>query len=126
MKKELFAGLTILCLLIISIAGYVHLAKLTDGIALHTNKAMSAVAQGNFVTAQTEMNTALKLWNNDEHYTHIFIRHSEVDAVSDAFYEVLEAICANQKSEAQISIQKLMYHINSVQSMEKITFKSVF
>ena len=126
MKKEFFASLTILSLLLISIAGYIHLTKLTNSITEHTNKAMGAVSQANFELARTELNAALLLWNDDEQYTHIFIRHSEVDTVSDAFYEALGNVCSNQKEEAQISILKLMYHVNSVQSMERITLRSVF
>ena len=126
MKKELFALITILSLIIISIAGYIHLSKLTNSISEHTNKAMSAVNQDNFELARTELNTALQLWNDDERYTHVFIRHSEVDTVSDTFYEALENICSNQKEEAQVSILKLMFHINSIQSMERITLRSVF
>lgn len=126
MKKELCAFLAIISLIAISIGGYTHLSHMTDKLSEHMDIALLAIKSESYDKAQYELEEALKIWNSEEQYTHTFIRHSEVDSVSDAFYDAITEATAENKAEAQVCIRKLLYHINSIQSMERITLRSVF
>ena len=126
MKKELIAALIILGLLVGSIVNLWYLKGLVDEISFHLAKATQACIAEDSVSADQEVNNALQIWLNADDYTHIFIRHSEIDAASDIFYDILSAINSNEHSSAQATIEQLTYHLNSIYTMELVTIRSVF
>lgn len=126
MKKELFAILTILLLLIGSVSSLIHLESLVSDLNTHIEYSLLYCSLDDYEAAHTEMGKALQKWNNAEGYTHIFIRHSEVDTTSDVFYDVLSAIHDREKYEAEYQLKKLKYHTESILRMERLTLRSVF
>ena len=126
MKKELFALLTLGLLLVGSWVNVQYLEKLTDSLSENVAQAQSACSAENYSTAQTHLANALKEWLDADEYTHVFIRHSEIDTTSDAFYEALGAILTEEQGESIAALKKLSYHLDSVLSMETVTLRSVF
>ena len=61
-----------------------------------------------------------------ENYTHIMIRHAEVDSATDAFYAALEPILTHDADAAESAIECLKAHLQSIGSMEHVSFRSVF
>jgi len=76
--------------------------------------------------AQQAMEAALDIWLSAKSYTHIFIRHPEIDACSDAFYEALEALSAEGSEEGRVNLRKLRYHLESIAGMERISLGNIF
>lgn len=126
MKKELFAFLVIITLLIGSISSLTHLNDLISQINTHIEYSLLYCSLDDYEAAHTEMEKALQLWNNSENYTHVFIRHSEVDTASDGFYDALSAIYDREKYEAEYQLKKLQYHTDSILRMEQISLRSIF
>lgn len=125
MKKELFAAIVIISLL--AGAGYniFHIKTLSKSISNHLDSAIQACVVNDYNAAETELSDALNLWLEADGYTHIFIRHAEIDSATDAFFEAISEL--NAKSSSSISvISKAKYHIDSIYAMERITLKSVF
>ena len=124
MKKELVALIIILVMIISSVANILHLDRLVKNMDAHTVAAINAYHAENIDLAEHELILALDSWLNAEAYTHVFLRHSEIDTTTDAYYEALSAI--HEKSESTIALlSKARYHIKSILSMEQVTFKSV-
>lgn len=125
MKKEIVTCFTLLILFLGAAYNIMHLKHLTEYMNNHLTIAEQAYTTQNYTDAEAELYAALQLWLSADDYTHIFIRHSEIDAATDAYYESLSAIQEKAPS-ALTAIQKVEYHINSIYSMELLTLKSVF
>ena len=69
---------------------------------------------------------AIERWYGAENYTHIMIRHAEVDSATDAFYAALEPILTHDADAAESAIECLKAHLQSIGSMEHVSFRSVF
>ena len=126
MKKELFAFLTILLLIAGSIGNLTHLNNTVNQISNHLDYCTQYCSQDDYASANTEILKAMQVWENTEHYTHVFIRHSEIDAISDLFHDVQSAIQSQEKYEAKCMLSKLQHHADSLVNMEKVTLGTIF
>ena len=61
-----------------------------------------------------------------EGYTHIFIRHSEIDSTTDAFFELMSDVRSGDAESAAGSYEKLLAHLSSLYTMERVTLGSIF
>lgn len=126
MKKEIFAA----GLLIAMFAGALYnihflrgfIGELTD--TLYESRA--ACESGDFDGAEEHLRAAIDTWNSKEGYTHIFIRHAEIDSTSDAFYELLSDVSSKDASSAVGAYEKVLSHLLSIYTMERITLGSIF
>ena len=124
MKKEIFAIITILLLIVASLINIFHLNSLIDSMSTHINAAIFASNVGDMSIAESELNNALKIWLNSNKYTHVFIRHTEIDAITDAYFDALAAIKSKNNS-AIILMEQTKYHLESILSIEKISLESI-
>ena len=65
-------------------------------------------------------------WREAKSYTHIFLRHAELDAVSDAFFEVFIQLGAGDTAAAEGAYDRLEEHLRSIDHMEQISLGAVF
>ena len=126
MKRELLAAL----LLLLLIAGAAldlrtldkTAAQLTERIRLSQTFAES----GDTDAAAEKLADALGIWLRAGGYTHIFLRQSETDAVSDAFFDLQEALLSGETDTLPALYGKLLYHLNSACGAEHLTPGSIF
>ena len=76
--------------------------------------------------SEESFSAAMNTWLKAEGYTHIFLRHPEIDSCTDCFYEVQEAIFSQSDTEIQALFGKLRHHLQSIADMEKIKIGNVF
>ena len=79
MKKELFAALSILALIIGAVVNILYLMDLANGISYHVEASQQYCRDDDFDQAEAELRIALEIWLKADGYTHIFIRHVEID-----------------------------------------------
>ena len=124
-KKEAFA-LLLLCFLIgASVWNLVYLHEMAESIRSDISSSREYADAQEYAKAAKALENALNTWLSAEGYTHIFIRHSEIDGTTDAFYELKEALL-NSDSGCRGAYDKLIYHINSIEGMEQFTLGSIF
>jgi hypothetical protein len=92
----------------------------------YVGDAQSSAETGDFDGAVASLRQAVDLWNSIDGYTHIFIRHSEIDSASDAFYELLGDLYARDADTARGSFEKVLYHLESISKIEHLTLGSIF
>ena len=126
MNKTIGAGVLMLLLLGGSIWNIRYLDNLTVRLESQIEQSRSYWSDGNMDRAEEALRSALEDWHGEEGYTHIFIRHAEVDAVTDAFYNVMAALTGEDAASAGSEYDRLTAHIRSIDSMEHVTVKSVF
>jgi len=121
MSREFLSALLMLLLIAGSALNIMAADRLCDKMLGCIDRAEAAAEEENWAGAEDNAQRALELWLGAKAYTHIFIRHSEIDICTDAFYELEEAILSKNTDEIKPVFAKLRYHINSIADMEKPT-----
>ena len=124
MKRELAAG-ALLLLLMAGAWWNIHAVDtLTREIMGDLDASQAAGAQGDHLAAQAALDKARNRWLEADSYTHIFIRHAEIDSIADAFYE-LQAHLLSGEGDSSAAYDKLRYHLDSIQRMEHPSLGSI-
>ena len=126
MRREFFALLLLAVLITLSLWNIHTVDKLTEDILALIDRAESAALKGDKAIAQVQFEKALKSWLGAKSYTHIFIRHAEIDSCTDAFYEAYGTICSGSFEELSPSLEMLRYHLQSISGMEQISIGNIF
>ena len=124
MTRELAAG-ALLLLLMAGAWWNIHAVDtLTGDILAGLDTSQAAEEQGDHLTAQAALAKALNRWLEADSYTHIFIRHAEIDSTADAFYELQAQLLAGE-GDSSAAYDKLRYHLDSIQRMEHPSLGSI-
>ena len=127
MKKREFAAAVVLVLLAaVSVWNLKAADDLTEGLMISLERSRECSQALDMRGAEKHLGKALELWLKADGYTHIFIRHSEIDSTSDAFFEMKETLSGGDISASKAAYEKLMYHLESIDSMEHPSFGSIF
>lgn len=126
MKKEICAIMTLIILCLGAIANVIHLNSLMDQITDHINYSLKYCSLEDYQAAHTETTKAMSAWKNAENYTHVFIRHTEIDKMNDTFWDILSAIKNKERYESEYQLLKLQHHANTIKSMEQLSLGSIF
>lgn len=124
MKKEIIALSLLVLLFAASLFNIWYFDRLCMDIAGEVNASSDALERGDMDAAQEHLNSALHTWLDADSYTHIFIRHPEIDSTADAFYELGQALEENSES-CRAAYDKLLYHLESIRTMEHLRFGSI-
>ncbi|MBO4330464.1 MAG: DUF4363 family protein [Oscillospiraceae bacterium] len=126
MKKELSAAVLLIALSAGSAINLGVLHRLTLEISARIDAACAYSRAGQWDEAVSEAEEAERTWSASKGYTSVFIRHSEADGVSDAFYDLLGAIYGRDPAAVRRSSLLLKNRISSLYDMEKPTLGSIF
>ncbi len=126
MKKE-FAALALLAaLLAASFYNVRYIENMVSEISALAHESYGCLAEGDTVASMQKLEQAIERWEQAEGYTHIFIRHSEIDGTSDAMFDALGCISGDSGQEADGAFRRLFYHLDSLVGMERVTLGSIF
>lgn len=124
-KREYIAAVVLLFLIALSIYNLVSIDSLTGDIEIALSKSQSAAEALDFRMARAHLTDGLQRWLAADSYTHIFLRHPEIDSTADAFYELQQVLMQEDITACAAAYSKLRYHLNSVAAMEHLTFGSI-
>ena len=125
MKKEIFALSLLLLLFAASLFNIRYFDRLCLDIAGEVEASEEALEAGNTKAAEEHLENALHTWLDADSYTHIFIRHPEIDSTADAFYELAETLNEGDAESCRAAYEKLLYHLSSIRTMEHLRFGSI-
>ena len=125
MKKAAAAALLMLTMAGVAIWNIRYVHRFTSSLTESIELSRSLWASGDPDGAEKALKDALDQWFYAEPYTHVFIRHSEVNDVTDAFYDVFAALREDSAS-ADSQYDRLEAHLKSIDEMEHVTVKSIF
>lgn len=125
MKRELVAGALLVLLLATALENLSYLCRLVDRVERHVELSAAALEDGRGELALKELDIALELWREAERYTHVFVRHSEIDTVSDEFYELRHTLYT-ESADSREAYLRLIYHLESIEEMEHLHIGSIF
>lgn len=126
MKRELIAGAVLLLLALGSWWNLAYLRGFTGELTETLELSRAYCEAGRFELAEAELEKASDAWLAADGYTHIFIRHSEIDSTTDAFFELMSDVRSGDADSAAGSYEKLAAHLSSLYTMERVTLGSIF
>ena len=125
MKKEGLAIAIILCVILGSVLNLRFLKSLIHELDAQISEAVAEAEAENWIAAEALASEGMTHWINMDKYTHIFIRHGEIDAVTDAFCSLLGAIKSRDASEIFKAQLALHSRLNELVEMERVTPGSI-
>lgn len=125
MKKELIAGAVLIALFALSLLNIRFIDTLTAELSGYVDQALDFAEQGDFDQAVLSAQTAADRWLSLDYYTHICIRHSEINTATDAFYDLLGELYAEDAGSARGAGEKLKAQLGSIASIEHLTLGSI-
>lgn len=126
MKKEIIIGCFLIALLVVSFVNIHYLTKLTDNVTNLIEEAEKYAFESNWELAEKKAEEASNLWENSETYTHVVLRHAEIESATDAIYGLLQQVYSKQTGALKGAAQAAISRMKSISSIEKIKFGSVF
>lgn len=124
-KRDFAAAAVLLVLIGFSAWNLKSIDTLTDDICISLSKSQSAAEELDFKAARGYLDEGLERWLSAEDYTHIFLRHPEIDSTADAFYELEQVLAQEELPECAAAYDKLRYHLNSIDGMEHLSLGSI-
>lgn len=126
MKREIAAVALLLAMLAGSFVNLSYCDSLTEEIKTELALSRDALEDEDFAKAREHGRAACEQWLSAKKYTHIFIRHQEVDSTSEAFFDLIQLLDEENASAAASAYDKLVYHLESNDGMEHPRLGSVF
>lgn len=124
MKRELVAVSLILIIFALSLVNIRYVESRTDMLTNDVEAAEKLFINGDADAAISLVKESLDNWLSWEPYTHIMLRHSEVDLVTDAYYELLSKL-QSEEEVPEAAYRKLKEQLRSISAMERITIGSI-
>lgn len=126
MKKEIVAAVLLLLILAgVSLNIRVN-ERIVSSLINEVDMSYENLKNGNEDKAMQQLDTAIEHWLNLDGYTHIFIRHSEINSTTDAFYGFRSDVGSGDADAANGSYGLLKETLLSLMTMEQISLGSVF
>ena len=126
MKRELAAGLLLLMLLLGAALNIRHVDALTEELLVSLDRSEHAAERGDFNAALTAYQNALTLWQQSETYAGVFLRHSDTDTASDAFYQLEAALRQEDEQSFPAVYAQLRHRLQVIDRMERLSLGAVF
>ncbi len=126
MKREWIAAALLALLFALSLWNIAHLDRLIGAIEAELSVSQGLAESGRFREAEEALDRAIARWVGANAYTHIFIRHPEIDASSDAFFELKQLLAEENAEGFPSAFDKLIYHLHSIDEMEQLRLGSIF
>lgn len=125
MKREWICGALLMGLLLLSLLNIAHLDRLTGELERELAAAAAYAEAGDYPAAEKALESAISRWKNADSYTHIFIRHPEIDGTSDALFELKELLLEQNAEGLPAGFEKVFYHLDSIDEMEHLRLGSI-
>ena len=126
MKKEIFAGLFLLAMLTVLLINIGQLSSLCDKVSSSVQESGRNAAADNWEQAALQAEKALDDWLEKDPYTHVVLRHSEINAITDLLYDLLEATYNEEAGSVACISRKTVTQLQSLSSIERVRLGSIF
>lgn len=126
MKKEIISALLLLLIFSGVLVNIRINERIVSSLINEVDMSYENLKNGNEDKAMQQLDTAIEHWLNLDGYTHIFIRHSEINSTTDAFYGFRSDVGNGDADAANGSYGLLKETLLSLMTMEQISLGSVF
>lgn len=126
MKKELFAVVLLAAILALSLWNTHEIKNICGELTSLVESSGHAAESGDWEASRECAEKAIGLWKSREGYTHIVLRHSDIETLSDDFFELMEHISARDSGTVQSAVRLVTEHLRGITDMESLKLGSIF
>lgn len=126
MKKEIAAAALLLLLFAGVLINIRVVEVIFSSLIDEVDAAYESLENGDIRTASEQLDASVEHWLMLDGYTHIFIRHSEINSTTDAFYGFKSDLVTGDAAAAAGSYALLKETLGSLITMEQLSLGSVF
>ena len=126
MKRELAAAGLLLLLILAAAWNIRHADFLTGQIGLSLARSERAAQRGEYAPALAAAENAREIWRKARGYTSVFLRHPDLDSVSDAFFDLEELLLQRDGTALSSGYARLRYHLETLDWMEHLSLGTLF
>ena len=102
-----------------------YLKSLSGDLTQSVVSASAEAELGNWEKAEAQASAAMDRWTRSDKYTHVFIRHGEIDAITEDFCALLGAIRSRDTGELYASRLSLVSRLENLYEMERFKAGSI-
>ncbi len=125
MRKEWLAVVLLLSVALCAIMNLRLLKSFTRELDVRVNAAATRAYAGDWAAAEALASDAMRDWSGMDKYTHIFIRHEEIDEVTDGFCSLLGTIRCQDTGALFVTQLVLCNRLAELYEMERLTPGSI-
>lgn len=126
MKKELAAAVLLFLILSTALWNVHHLGLLLDELETCSGLAMAAAELESWAEAETAVDALMRRWQSAETYAQVFIRHPDIDAVSDALASLQSAVRSQDANACRTAAFTVSTRLGSIRKAETPSLGSIF
>lgn len=124
MKKEIIAVIILVVLLVLAFINGNILEKKTVELAENVTKAEKIYNDGDTEGAKRLVKEALQAWIDWEEYTHIVLRHSEIELVVEGFQNLLGELEREERA-TPTDFERVRMMLDGIAKAEQLRWGSV-
>ena len=124
MKREFFAVGLLIALLTLSLYNIRYIENKSQTLSSYIEKAETHYLSGDRQGAAEDIEASLDLWLGWDSYSHVMLRHSEVDVITESYYELLKEL-EGDDTVTKASFGKLKEELSSITTKERINVRSI-
>lgn len=125
MKREFVALAVILAILTASIVNGHYVERKTTEFSEDLRVAQQLYDSGAQEKAVSKVADSLDDWLEWKRYAHIMLRHSEVDNVTEAYYDLLSEVENSEEKVPAASFKKVEQLLKNVSTMEQLSIGAI-
>lgn len=126
MKKELIAAVLLAVIFVGVMLNIRASERIVSSLMSEVDAAYAQLKGGDNESAVKTIDGAIERWLMLDGYTHIFIRHSEINSTTEAFFQFKSDIGSGDADAAEGSYGLLSETLRSIMTMEQISLGSIF
>ena len=126
MKREWIAVGLLALLMAAAALNIVKLDRLLEQININITRTENAVSQDDFETAAACFENGFSIWQTARSYTNVFLRHSDMDAAADAFYDLKQLLLQKDRDALTAAFARLRYKLEIIDYMEHPSVGTIF
>ena len=126
MKREWIAVGLLSLLFAAASLNIVKADRLLDLININLARSENAVSRDDYETAAANFENGFSIWQGARLYTNVFLRHPDVDAASDAFYDLRQLLLQKDKEALPAAFARLRHRLEVIDYMEHPSIGTIF
>ncbi len=126
MKKEIFAALLLALLLSLSVVNTHVIDSLCNQLSQGVASAGQAAQRGDWEGSVQALRETMSWWEERETYARIVLRHTDIETLTDDFYELAEHIYTRDAGAVKSAVELVTEHLRGIAQMEAINLGSIF
>jgi len=125
MKRILIAAGILVAVLALTLGHSVYLTGFTGELTALLEEAERYAEAGDWTAAARYNEQAHQLWEENDAYLHILLRHNDTDAIYASFHEVQEFLQCQEGGEYSAANAKLIVELELLSEAEQLTLKNI-